>query len=158
MRDLHPTTTWVLCVHAFVTCALVGLIWFVQVVHYPLMLGVGADGYADYQRLHQGRTTLVVAPLMLTEIATAAALVWLLRGVPGGSVAAWAGAALLAGVWASTFLLQVPMHERLGGGFDADAHRRLVAGNWIRTGLWTARGVIAVALLARFAAAGPRPQ
>ncbi|HEX2205610.1 MAG TPA: hypothetical protein VHG91_20025 [Longimicrobium sp.] len=45
-------------------------------------------------------------------------------------------------VWLSTALLQVPMHGRLERGFDAAAHRRLVATNWVRTVAWTARGVL----------------
>lgn len=147
MRDPEPMTWLVLSAHALATCGMVGLIWFVQVVHYPLMARVGAEVYPAYQRAHATRTTWVVAPLMLTEAATAAALLWLLRGQPWGLAAAWVGVGLLAAIWASTFLLQVPAHERLAAGFDADAHRRLVSSNWIRTFAWTARGMLAIALL-----------
>jgi hypothetical protein len=49
------------------------------------------------------------------------------------------------------------MHRRLERGFDADAHRRLVLGNWVRTVAWTARGVILLLILARVvSAAGPQ--
>jgi hypothetical protein len=30
-------------------------------------------------------------------------------------------------------------------GFEAGAHGRLVATNWVRTGAWTARGVLVAA-------------
>ncbi len=45
-------------------------------------------------------------------------------------------------IWASTFFVQVPLHEKLGGGFDADVQKRLVSTNWIRTIFWTLRGAL----------------
>ena len=56
----------------------------------------------------------------------------------------WAlsGAVLVAIIWASTALIQVPCHAKLVEGFDARAHRRLVDTNWIRTIAWTLRGAI----------------
>lgn len=140
-------TDVVALVHAAATWFMAGLIWFVQVVHYPLFAGVGDAGWNDYSRRHQGLTTLVVGPAMLVELAAAATLLVL---VPGPLTIA--GAILLALVWASTFFVQVPLHARLERGRDPAARarlfRRLVATNWARTALWTARGVLALALLA----------
>ena len=56
-----------LMLHLVSTLAMVGLIWFVQVVHYPLFDQVGRDGFRQYEQSHQRLTTLVVAPLMLTD-------------------------------------------------------------------------------------------
>ena len=126
-------------IHLGVTLVLVGLIWIVQVVHYPLFAGVGAGGWAAYEAAHQARITLVVGPLMVAELATA---VWLVLAPPAG-VPAWAvlvGAGLVGVIWASTAFVQVPLHNALGGGFDPSAHARLVATNWVRTAAWTARG------------------
>ena len=133
-------------VHALATLFMVGLIWFVQVVHYPMMADVGADTYAQYQHVHMQRTTWVVGPPMLAEAATAALLVF--RRPPEVPAAwAWAGLALLALVWASTAFLQVPAHERLTAGFDPSVHESLVRTNWIRTVAWSLRGLLAVALV-----------
>ena len=49
------------------------------------------------------------------------------------------GLILLLGIWASTFISQVPAHNRLARGFSSDAWRKLVLGNWIRTVGWTLR-------------------
>ena len=65
-----------------------------------------------------------------------------------GGAATWVGVGLLAGAWLSTALIQVPCHRRLERGFDAAAHARLVRTNWIRTALWSARGIVALVLLA----------
>jgi hypothetical protein len=134
----------VLLAHAAATWFMVGLIWFVQVVHYPLFAGVGAPGWNAYSLQHQQRTTLVVGPAMLAELVCAAALL-----VLAPRALTIAGAALLALLWASTFLVQVPLHARLGRGHDAAVMRKLVATNWVRTALWSARGGLALALIAQ---------
>ena len=117
-----------LLTHAAATLFLVGLIWFVQIVHYPLMARVPVSECAAYEHEHQNRTTGVVAPTMLIEALTA---VMLLVDVPPGSgrILPAIGITLLAVIWLSTFLVQVPLHARLGTGFDAVAHRRLVFSN-----------------------------
>ncbi|MGV3607222.1 MAG: hypothetical protein ACO1RA_12530 [Planctomycetaceae bacterium] len=135
-----------LFVHAFATLMMVGLIWFVQVVHYPLMANVGEAGFLQYSKLHQKWTTLVVGPPMLLEAFSA---VWLLRQFDGSLPISllWWGVGLIFVIWLSTMFLQVPMHHRLEHGFDLKAIRFLVWSNWIRTIAWTARGVIALWLL-----------
>ena len=129
-------------IHAAATWFMVGLIWFVQIVHYPLFARVGVDGWSGYSASHQARTTMVVGPVMLVEFATAAALLVIAPGI-----LSVAGAVLLGLVWASTFFVQVPLHSRLERGHAPALVRRLVATNWLRTGLWTARGVLALLLL-----------
>jgi hypothetical protein len=132
---------WPLLLQAFATFAMTGLIWFVQVVHYPLFRSVGAPGYAAYQAEHMRLATLVVGPLMLLEAATA---LWLVLDRPAfvSPAQAWAGLALLAVAWLATVFLSVPRHEALRHGFDASAHAALVATNWIRTAAWSARSVL----------------
>jgi phage terminase large subunit-like protein len=127
---------------AVATLSLVGLVWFVQVVHYPLFAGVPEEAFAAYELEHRRRTTWIVVPLMGVEALSAAALVVL---EPGALTVF--GAALLLGIWSSTFLVQVPCHRVLARGWDEAAHRRLVRSNWLRTAMWSARGAIALALL-----------
>ena len=136
-----PLENWILGLQLFSTLAMVGLIWFVQVVHYPLFAKVGSAGFTEYEQLHQQRTTLVVAPLMLTEAATACAMLWA-RPDHVSLPAAIVGLALLALLWASTFFWQVPAHEKLSHEFDARIHQRLVRSNWLRTTAWTLRGLL----------------
>ena len=62
-------------IHAAATLYMTGLIWFVQVVHYPLMARVGGGGFAAYEAAHTNRTAWVVGPAMLAEAGTAVALV-----------------------------------------------------------------------------------
>jgi hypothetical protein len=128
--------------HAVPTLFMAGVIWFVQVVHYPLFAAVGTHGFAAYERANCRRTTFVVLPAMLAELAAA---LWLWWSAPAEQAlaAAW-GLGLLGVVWGSTFALQVPCHHRLEQGFDAATARRLVWSNGLRTAAWSARAGLAV--------------
>ena len=128
--------TALLALHAAATWALVGLIWTVQLVHYPLFAQVGAEGFRSYHARHTRQITWIVAPLMTAELFTAALL------VVRGAREPWllASFAPLAFNWLATWRVQIPLHNRLAAGFDVEAHRRLVASNWWRTAAWSIRG------------------
>jgi hypothetical protein len=128
------------------TLFMTGLIWFVQVVHYPLFARVGADQSIAYQTEHMNRTGWVVALPMLVEIAACATLTF--RG-DTPTWQRWPGALLLAIVWIATALLSVPAHEALARGFDESVHARLVGTNWIRTAAWSARAALCTYGMAR---------
>ena len=134
-------------VHAFATLFMVGLIWFVQVVHYPMFRLVGERRFAQYERVHQRRTTWVVAPCMMVEAITAGLLIWFRpASVPASWVAA--GLLLLLIIWLVTAGCSVPAHGELSKGFSDRAHRKLVWTNWFRTGAWTIRGLLVCAMFA----------
>ena len=136
----------ILSLHCASTLALFGLIWFVQVVHYPLFSLVGREHFVEYERLHQMRTTWVVAPLMSIEALTAS-LILVSNLTSAQRTLAWFGWILLLLIWLSTALLQVPLHRRLAAGYDSQTATRLVRSNWVRTIAWTVRGVIALMLM-----------
>jgi hypothetical protein len=136
----------VLAVHLAATCAMVGLIWFVQVVHYPGFELVGADRFVTYEAAHTRRTTWVVGPPMAVEGLTA---LWLVAAPPDslGRGLPIAGAVILGVVHTCTVLVQVPLHGSLATGFDAGRAARLVHTNWVRTVGWSLRGVLAVTMV-----------
>jgi len=101
----------VLLIQAFASLALTGLIWCIQVVHYPLFAAVGRDEFTRYEADHARLITLVVGPLMLVELAAA---LWLAAVRPAGVPAwmVWTGLALVAATWISTAAIQVPCLAR----------------------------------------------
>ncbi|MCS3938834.1 hypothetical protein GGP84_001460 [Salinibacter ruber] len=124
--------------HAAATLVLFGVILIVQRVHYPLFHYVRAADYEAFQAAHMRRITWIVGPAMAVELTTAGWIVWAPPpGLP--TWMGWAGLALVLVIWATTGLVQVPLHARLTQGFDAAAHRRLVATNWVRTAAWALR-------------------
>ncbi|MEM1107232.1 MAG: hypothetical protein AAGH99_00900 [Planctomycetota bacterium] len=139
-----------LLTNAAVTLYMVGLIWMVQIVHYPLFDGVGEAGFAAYEDRHTRGMTGIVLPPMMIELVTAIILVaWRPEAssmIPRWMM--WAGLGLVVFLWAVTFLLSVPQHAKLAQGFDPRAYRLLVDTNWLRTAAWTLRGGLALWMLA----------
>lgn len=141
-----------LAAHAAATWFMVGLIWTIQAVHYPLFARVGAAEFVAYERSHTTRMgRLLVAPAG-AEVILAAALV-LARPAGVSPTVVWIGGGLLAAAWVITALVHVPLHGRLSSGRDDRDLGRLVRTNWWRTGLWTVRGALAASLLVQAGAA-----
>jgi hypothetical protein len=67
---------YILLAHLAATLFMVGVIWFVQVVHYPLFSRVGPEKFSLYSEAHSRLTTYVVGPPMLAEASTALLLVF----------------------------------------------------------------------------------
>ncbi len=136
----------VVVAHAVSTLFMAGMIWTIQVVHYPLFAEVGADRFPAYEAAHSARITWVIlVPWAVQGLTTAALLVSSPAGVPRALV--YAAAVLAAIPVLVTVSFSVPAHSVLSGGFDAAAHARLVGTNWLRTAAWTAHGAVATALL-----------
>ena len=148
MTDTIPRAVFLL--HLAATLYMVGVIWFVQLVHYPLFARVGPSEFAGYERAHRRFTARAVAPPMLAELVTAGLLLWV-RPEPLPLWAVVAGLALVAANWVSTCAVQIPCHDRLTRGFDPAVHRRLVATNWLRTVVWSLRGLLVLGMALRLA-------
>lgn len=135
-----------LIVHVAVTWFMVGLIWMIQTVHYPLYAAVGTDVFPQYEREHMRRMGgLLIVPATL-EIVTAAVLV----GVRPEGVPIWlvlVAGVLLAAIWIMTALVQAPIHRRLSSGFDPSLVENLIHSNWWRTAAWSLRGGLVAAML-----------
>lgn len=132
--------------HAAATWFMVGLIWVIQTVHYPLFARVGDAAFVDYEAAHTRRMGTVLAIPALVEV-VAAALLFLTPPDGLSRGLALVSGLLLAAIWVITAAVQVGQHRSLGSGFDATTHRRLVTGNWWRTAMWSGRGVLAAVML-----------
>lgn len=135
-----------LILHAAATWFMVGLIWTIQLVHYPLFLKVPESDFIEYERSHTRRMGALLALPAVAEIATAAALVWVRPDAVGLAPVLIAGT-LLAGIWIMTAAVHAPIHGRLAAGHDRDLIARLINTNWWRTVLWSVRGLAAAWML-----------
>ena len=117
----------------FVSYALFGLIWTIQLVHYPSFRYV--PEFAEFHVHHTSSITLVVGPLMLLELVVAAYLAY-------ASDWAWPWLVpllIVLAIWALTFFWAVPLHEKLGHLRDDGVIEQLIVANWPRTVLWTVK-------------------
>ena len=135
-------TELVFHLHLLCTHAMIGLIWFVQVVHYPMFDNVGEKEFTNYQIRHMRLTTYVVSPFMIGEFIT---LFWLFS-IPEyySNQLFLVSSGLFVLIWISTAALQVPCHNRLLQSFEPSVHRKLVSSNWIRTIAWSLRGILLI--------------
>lgn len=115
-----------------------GIIWIVQILHYPLFAHVGEAAFAQYESLHRTWISPLVGPLMVAELVTAFAL---LSWQPEGISRWWfiVGLGLVGVIWLNTFFQAVPLHNKLLDGLNQEAVSNLVRVNWIRTIAWTIR-------------------
>ena len=130
----------ILLIHLACTFVMIGLMWFNQLVHYPLIGQVVQYQSGAYEKTRLRLATWVIAPPMLLEFTTAGLLVW----KPSGFVepaAVWTNFSLLILVWLITATQQAPKHEILCIDFVAHTHKTLLIVNWIRTIIWTIRGL-----------------
>ena len=141
-------TVGIFILNLAVTLFLTGLIWTVQWVHYPLFARVGAEHFSAHHHEHMRRMTAVVAVPMLLELFSAGLLLRF-RPPAMSTSAVWIGIGLVAVIWLSTIILQVPCHHRLAERYLPRDQSFLTFTNWIRTLAWTARsGLLCSVLLA----------
>jgi len=135
---MDPWTLLVL--HAAATYSLLGLIWVVQLVHYPSFLRVDREHFAAFAKFHVDRISVIVVPLMFLELLTGVGLCLLPIANTGRSCFV-IGLGLIGLIWTVTAFTSVPLHRRLLTGFDERSIRLLVGWNWIRTICWTVRAL-----------------
>lgn len=125
-----------------------GVIWMVQLVHYPAFGQVPKAAWLPFHQAHTRRMGWVAGGPMVLELGLALGLAWLGRAaLPHG--AGWWSLALVALTWAATFFIAVPFHNRLAQGYDYVAIDGLTRTNWLRTFAWTTRAALLGWLLLR---------
>jgi hypothetical protein len=120
---------------------MVGFIWVMQVLHYPLFDRVGRDAFPRYETDHNRLFSLLVGPGIAVTLITTAVLL-ALRPAPLPGLAVVLEVLLLVVIIASTAIWQAPQHGKLAKGFDQQAYEILVQTNWIRTAAWSIFGLL----------------
>jgi hypothetical protein len=133
----HSIYPKVYSIYLAMSWALVGLIWIVQLVHYPSFQYVADSTFLDFHKHHTFSISLIVVPLMLIELSIGIWL-WIQNK---GSLYTIIPLCLLCIIWVSTFSLQVPIHNNLVLGKNVELIEQLVSTNWIRTLSWTVKGL-----------------
>ena len=124
----------------------VGLIWTIQLVHYPSMRFISKEQFSAYHNFHSIRISLIAMPLMLVELITSFLLlyqnfnnaiqtIFLINFV------------IVVLIWLSTFLVQVPLHNILSKEKNDKVISKLILSNWFRTILWTGRSILMILFL-----------
>lgn len=125
-----------LLIFQLVSCSfMTGLIWTIQILHYPAFSLIPTDEFKKFHAAHSRNITFIVLPAMLLELMTA---VLLILKFPEIRIF-WMNMILVLLIWLSTFFLSVPCHNSLTASQDQEVIKRLVLTNWVRTILWSSR-------------------
>ena len=123
------------------TSVMVGVIWVIQLLHYPSFHFINDQKYIEFQHFHMQRISFIVIPVMLIELASALLLSYFFR-----SSLTIILLALLLGIWGITFIFFTNMHQKLTNGYDRANVDSLVKINWSRTALWSLRLIILLSI------------
>lgn len=137
-------TKLIFLTHIFSCFFMTGLIWLIQLIHYPAMCHIKRESFSVFHSFHSQRITFIVGPIMTLEFATAASIFF------QQNLNTWS-ALNLTGVliiWGSTAFLSVPAHNKLAQDYNEQTLQNLVNSNWIRTLTWTLRSVLLLYVLA----------
>ena len=128
-----------LIIHLIATSVMVGVIWIIQLVHYPSFHFIELNQYTTFQRFHMSRISYVVIPAMLTELFT---LILIIISMDQVDPIILASALLLIVIWLMTAVFFSGVHQKLTLGYDQVVVEKLVKLNWGRTLLWTLRLIL----------------
>ena len=120
---------------------MVGVIWVIQLLHYPSFHFINDQKYIEFQHFHMQRISIIVIPAMLLELASALFLAYFF-----GSSLTFILLAIVLGIWAITLIFFTNMHQKLTKGYDPSIVYRLIKINWSRTALWSLRLIILLSI------------
>lgn len=134
----------ILLINLVASFFLCGLIWIVQLVHYPFFKYVSGENFEEAMGFHRKKISLIVVPVMFAELLSS---FWLAFFSSSYSNYHITGFLIVLLIWGVTFTIQVPLHGKLSQSVDQQLIDKLVRSNWIRTALWSTKATIGIWLL-----------
>jgi len=126
----------VLIAHLIFSSIMTGVIWIIQIVHYPSFHFIEKELYTAFQKFHMNKISIIVIPVMLAELITG---IMLLFDKSSKSFFLITSLIILILIWAITGVFFSKVHSKLIFGYQELVVNQLVVMNWIRTLLWTLR-------------------
>ena len=126
-------------VHFLSTSIMVGIIWVIQLLHYPTFHFIKESDYEEFQHFHMQRISFIVVPVMALELFSAFMLVYYIQ-----SNLLILCLIILIFIWLITFAFFTKLHQSLLDGYDKTIVDKLVRINWSRTILWSIRLIILI--------------
>ena len=127
---------FVLLGHLIFTSIMTGVIWVIQIVHYPSFHFIEKELYTAFQKFHMNKISIIVIPIMLAELITG---IMLFLDKSSKSPFLTISIIILVLIWLITGVFFTKAHNELIAGYQELVVNQLVAMNWIRTLLWTLR-------------------
>ena len=123
-------------IHIVSTSLMVGVIWIMQLVHYPSFNFINVEEYKSFQEFHMKRISLIVIPAMIIELTSGVLIFWIYQT---DNIFFNISLFCLFFIWFLTAILFSKMHQKLTWGYQISIVTKLVNLNWLRTISWTLR-------------------
>ena len=128
-------------IHLVSTSFMVGVIWIVQLVHYPTFFFIDEQKSYDFQKFHMSRISYIVMPAMTTELFSGI-YIFIYSNMAIDSNLFLLALTILIINWIITALVFVKMHNKLLINYKIEIISLLVKWNWLRTLLWSVRLIL----------------
>lgn len=137
--DFTQIAIWIFFISGLL---MTGIIWLIQLIHYPMFHKLDKDEFVDQMKFHQRKILFLVVPIMLVELLSGLLMLW----DPHDYNYPWPFRIILFVfvliIWISTFYIQIPIHQKLTNAYSPSLVNRLVRSNWIRVIFWTLKSII----------------
>ena len=109
------------------------VIWVVQIIIYPAFRFISEDDFQQWHSKYCNQISIFVLPLMVTQILECVTSCFFV-----GDTASWVRLVGVSLAWCVTFFHSARKHQNLSTqGKRMMVIESLLAGNWIRTLLWS---------------------
>ena len=135
---------FVLLVHLTFTSIMTGVIWVIQIVHYPSFHFIEKELYTVFQKFHMNKISIIVIPIMVAELITG---IMLFLDKSSKNPLLIISFIILVLIWLITGVFFTKAHNELITGYQELVVNQLVVMNWIRTLLWTLRLLLLIGFL-----------
>ncbi len=141
-------------IHVLVCIMVTAIMWYLQVVHFPMLRFIGTDRYELYYHELKMKNTLLFFPLFSLEIFTSIALLLSFTMVSDFNPAVQNQFFLVGFSLILLFILHLvnfqlirPLLSSLHTDVDEKKHKRLLRLQWIRTLGWTSRFIMLLSMI-----------
>ena len=131
-----------LIVNFFISSFMLGLILVTQIVSYPLFLKVEVDNFSIFHDDYVSRISFIAVPVMLGELFISTLVYYYFNTFLGSMILL-----SIILIFISTFIIQVPLHNKLKLANNRKHIIKLVNTNWIRTFLWIVKSIFSILII-----------
>lgn len=108
------------------------VIWIIQMIHYPSFVFINPNHFVKFHIKHTMAMSVLVGPIMILELLFGIWLVYFQL-----DLLSILNLILIIILWILTFLVSVPIHQKISNQFDIKLIDQLILTNWPRTVIWT---------------------
>ena len=100
IENFYQNPDLIIVIHFISTSLMVGVIWIIQLLHYPAFHFIDKANYSAFQDFHMNRVSFIVVPTMITEFVSGVLVVLILPKYFLFKISL----GIIASIWIVTFL------------------------------------------------------